>query len=81
MLIYYVKQSPNKEVDIPTTLPTLKVQVTRRDKKYREGYDPEKDTDRDDIPEFIPPTNVGEVHQLPEITTGKPGGLREGQKL
>ena len=55
--------------------------MTRRDKAYREGYDPKKDTDRDDVPEFIPPTNVVKVVPLPEITAGKPGGLKEGQKL
>ena len=76
-----MKQSPDREADIGTTLPSLKVQVTRRDKAYREGYNPKKDTDRDDVPEFIPPTNVVKVVPLPEITAGKPGGLKEGQKL
>ena len=80
-MLIHVKQSPDKEVDIGTTLPSLKVQVTRHDKEYREGYDPKKDTDRDDVPKFIPPTNVAKVVPMPEITTGKPGGLREGQKL
>ena len=81
MFIYHVKQSPDKEVDIGTILPELKVLVTRRDKEYREGYDPKKDTDRDDVPEFIPPTNVVKVVPLPEITAGKPGGLGEGENL
>ena len=55
--------------------------MTRRDKEFREGYDPKKDTDKHDIPKFIPPAEVVSVVPLPEITTGKPGGLGEGEKM
>lgn len=79
----YSLEDTDKELDIPGTVPSMKIAVTRRDKELREGFeDPEDGVGRGpDEGGFVPPTKVVDVVPVRGITTGKPGGLGEGEDL
>ena len=73
------------KLDIVTTLPSMKIEVNRRDKAFREGYeDPEdggKPSPAPGKPDYVPPTRVVAVVPVRSITAGKPGGLGEGDEF
>ena len=74
-----------QELDIGTAVPSMKIEVSRRDKAYKEGFgDPGDGVRRFPAPgelDYVPPTKVVATVPLRAITAGKPGGLREGEEL
>jgi len=75
----------HSQLDIVTAVPSMKFEVSRRDKAFREGYeDPEDGVGSGPSPgdpKYVPPTVVVAVVPVRSITAGKPGGLGEGEEF